>query len=58
MKSVLANLLTDSEVLLKLKEEFHSLHPGRAATLSRAELEKTVGNWLLKYLFTSPYKFL
>ena len=48
--SVKANLLADSEVLLKLKEEFKSLHAGVADTLSRAELEKTVGRLSVKRL--------
>jgi hypothetical protein len=49
-RSVNANLLADGKVLLKLKEEFKSLHAGVADTLSRAELEKTVGRLAVKRL--------
>ena len=45
--SVKANLLADGEVLLKLKEEFKSLH---ADKLNRAELEQTVGRLAVKRL--------
>ena len=49
-KSVKANLLADGEVLLKLKKEFKSLHAGVADTLSKAELEQTVGRLAVKRL--------
>ncbi|CAI8043862.1 hypothetical protein GBAR_LOCUS24346, partial [Geodia barretti] len=49
-RSVNANLLADGKVLLKLKEEFKSLHAGVADTLSKAELEKTVGRLAVKRL--------
>ena len=49
-RSVNANLLADGEVFNKLKEEFKSLHADVADTLSRAELEKTVGRLSVKRL--------
>ena len=49
-KSVKANLLADGEVLVKLKEEFKSLHAGVADTLSKAGLEQTVGRLAVKRL--------
>ena len=49
-KSVKANLLADGEALLKLKQEFKSLHAGVADTLSKAELEQTVGRLSVKRL--------
>ena len=49
-RNLQVNILADREVLLKLKEEFKSLHAGVADTLSRAELEKTVGRLSVKRL--------
>ena len=49
-RNVQVNILADHEVLLKLKEEFKSLHASVADTLSRAELEKTVGRLSVKRL--------
>ena len=49
-KSVKANLLADGEALLKLKQEFKSLRAGVADTLSKAELEQTVGRLAVKRL--------
>ena len=49
-RNVQVNILADGEVLLKLKEEFKSLHAGVADTLSRAELEKTVCRLTVKRL--------
>ena len=49
-RNVQVNILTDREVLVKLKEEFKSLHAGVADTLSRAELEQTVGRLSVKRL--------
>ena len=50
LRSVLANLLGDKELLSKLKVEFQEMHPGRIATLSRAELEKAIGTLTAKTL--------
>ena len=49
-KGVLPNLLANNETVLKLKEEFKSLHACVADTLSKAELEKTVGRLAVKRL--------
>ena len=49
-RNVQVNILADREVLVKLKEEFKSLHAGVADTLSRAELEQTVGRLSVKRL--------
>ena len=49
-RSALANLLADGEVLVKLKEEFESMHAGVADTLSRAELKQTVGRLAVRTL--------
>ena len=50
LRSMLANLLGDKELLSKLKVEFQEMHPGRTATLSRAELEKAIGTLAAKTL--------
>ena len=52
---MLANTLADRDILVKLNEEFLKVHAGRAATLSRAEIEKAMGRLAAK---TLAYKAL
>ena len=57
-RSLKANLLADSEVLLKLKQEFKSLNGGVADTLSRAELKQTMVSLAVKRLVCKTLQIL
>ena len=50
VRSGLASLLADREVMLKLKEEFKSLHATVAGSLSKTKLERTVGKLAVRRL--------
>ena len=58
LKSVLVNLLGDSEILFKFKEEFQSLHPDRAATLSKTDLQNTVGRLAVKKIVHKAFQII
>ena len=58
IRSVLVNMLADREALLKFKEEFMSLYASVVDTLSRAELEKTVGRLAAKRLVCKALQVL